>query len=98
MGVWDYVNRFRKQVLGLPPLPLGTLSEFFLLDKLAVPTTYAFSPDLVPKPRQVRRDVKRCRPLASASTNGFRRCSDRRREGIHHSPACTFARAQDLFA
>ncbi|GAQ87657.1 hypothetical protein KFL_003680070 [Klebsormidium nitens] len=51
LGVWNYVNRFRRQVLRLQLLPRGALSEFFLLEALAVPTTYAFSPDLVPRPR-----------------------------------------------
>lgn len=47
-GLGDLVNRFRKETLGLEPL--STLWAPGLLARLKVPTTYMWSPSLIPKP------------------------------------------------
>ncbi|KAF8458169.1 hypothetical protein BGX38DRAFT_1252581 [Terfezia claveryi] len=47
-GLGDLVNRFRKETLGLEPL--STLWAPGLLTRLKVPTTYMWSPSLIPKP------------------------------------------------
>lgn len=48
-GLGDLVNRFRTQTLGLEPV--STLWAPGQLSRLKVPTTYLWSPGLVPKPR-----------------------------------------------
>ncbi|KAF8427007.1 hypothetical protein EV426DRAFT_529927 [Tirmania nivea] len=47
-GLGDLINRFRKESLGLEPL--STLWAPGLLSRLKVPTTYMWSPSLIPKP------------------------------------------------
>ncbi|EJD52863.1 UDP-Glycosyltransferase/glycogen phosphorylase [Auricularia subglabra TFB-10046 SS5] len=48
-GLGDLVNRFRERRLRLEALP--PWSGPGLLDRLGVPWTYCFSPEIVPKPR-----------------------------------------------
>lgn len=48
-GLGDLINRFREQTLGLDPV--STLWAPGQLYRLRVPTTYLWSPGLVPKPR-----------------------------------------------
>ncbi|KAF8456454.1 hypothetical protein BDZ91DRAFT_852617 [Kalaharituber pfeilii] len=47
-GLGDLINRFRKKTLGLEPI--STLWAPGLLARLKVPTTYLWSPSLIPKP------------------------------------------------
>ncbi|KAK0733941.1 hypothetical protein B0T26DRAFT_635829 [Lasiosphaeria miniovina] len=47
-GLGDVINRFRSRVLGLDPLSMIWAPG--LLNRLRVPTTYCWSPALIPKP------------------------------------------------
>ncbi|KAL1897370.1 hypothetical protein Sste5346_004106 [Sporothrix stenoceras] len=54
-GLGDIINRFRSRNLGLEPLsPLLAVAPFHqggLMGRLRVPTTYCWSPALLPKPK-----------------------------------------------
>ncbi|KAI9002600.1 hypothetical protein DFJ74DRAFT_714139 [Hyaloraphidium curvatum] len=47
-GLQDLINGFRKNTLGLQPI--SQLRGPYLMGSHAIPTTYTWSPDLVPKP------------------------------------------------
>jgi UDP:flavonoid glycosyltransferase YjiC (YdhE family) len=54
-GLGDVINRFRTKVLDLEPLSLIWAPG--LLNRLRVPTTYCWSPALIPKPNDWSREV-----------------------------------------
>lgn len=54
-GLGDLVNRFRKETLGLEPI--STLWAPGLVARLKVPTTYMWSPSLIPKPEDWGPDI-----------------------------------------
>ncbi|EJD46939.1 UDP-Glycosyltransferase/glycogen phosphorylase [Auricularia subglabra TFB-10046 SS5] len=47
-GLGDVINKFRERELHLPPLP--SWAGAGILDRVKVPWTYCFSPQIVPKP------------------------------------------------
>ncbi|CAN8101334.1 unnamed protein product [Discula destructiva] len=54
-GLGDVINRFRSKVLDLEPLSLIWAPG--LLSRLHIPTTYCWSPALIPKPQDWGREV-----------------------------------------
>lgn len=54
-GLGDLVNHFRKDTLGLEPI--STLWAPGLVTRLKVPTTYMWSPSLIPKPADWGPDI-----------------------------------------
>jgi UDP:flavonoid glycosyltransferase YjiC (YdhE family) len=54
-GLGDVINRFRDKVLDLEPLSLIWAPG--LLTRLRVPTTYCWSPALIPKPNDWRNEI-----------------------------------------
>lgn len=54
-GLGDVINRFRTKVLDLEPLSLIWAPG--LLSRLRVPTTYCWSPALIPKPNDWGREI-----------------------------------------
>ncbi|KAK5658750.1 hypothetical protein OQA88_1560 [Cercophora sp. LCS_1] len=54
-GLGDVINRFREKTLGLQPLSLIWAPG--LLNRLRVPTTYCWSPALIPKPNDWGQEV-----------------------------------------
>lgn len=54
-GLGDVINRFRTKVLDLEPLSLIWAPG--LLTRLHIPTTYCWSPALIPKPKDWGREV-----------------------------------------
>lgn len=54
-GLGDVINRFREKVLDLEPLSL--LWAPGLLNRLRIPTTYCWSPALIPKPNDWAQEI-----------------------------------------
>ncbi|KAE8396191.1 hypothetical protein BDV23DRAFT_143537 [Aspergillus alliaceus] len=57
-GIGDLINRLRKEELGLDPL--DSVNAPGLLDRLQIPYTYLWSPELLPKPRDWSDNIDIC--------------------------------------
>ncbi|KJR89124.1 glucosylltransferase family 28 protein [Sporothrix schenckii 1099-18] len=73
-GLGDIINRFRSRNLGLEPLsPLLAVAPFHqggLMGRLQVPTTYCWSPSLLPKPPDWGAEITVAGYFFSAATSG----------------------------
>lgn len=54
-GLGPLINNFRTTILRLEPIPDRTASD--ILDRLRIPWTYCWSPELLPKPRDWRSNI-----------------------------------------
>lgn len=56
-GLGDVINRFRRKTLRLAEIPdrLGAAT----LDRLKIPYTYCWSEDLLPRPKDWRKNIGR---------------------------------------
>jgi hypothetical protein len=57
-GLGDLINTFRYGVLALRPLQITAGPS--VLERLKVPVTYAWSPGLLPKPKDWKSNIGRC--------------------------------------
>lgn len=57
-GLADIINAFRKDSLGLEPVPLS--EGPFLIERLRVPFTYCWSPALIPRPKDWPEQIDVC--------------------------------------